>query len=313
MDFGIITIATGNKRFIKLAKNLALSLSINNPGWARAVLTDSNDSELNELFDFVINFNEKIEAGFIHKLYMYDYSPFKETLFIDSDSLVIAPIDELFKKMKVSDVSAQGFKFTDRIWAGVHASKVLEYTKAKYLIMHNGGIYYYKKSLLSEKVFAEAKRLLDDYNKIGFYKLRGKTAHEPLMSTAMSIHGMNAFDDENMGMRTFVDISSELKINVIQSICEFYEFLGDKRRKVNPIIVHFSGSHADWFHYKREATKLKLCIKFEWMSRNLINSITNIIYNPPYILFIFIYRLLKAILGKEKFKLRPLMPTLRYK
>ncbi len=312
-EFGVLTIATGSKRFVKMAVFLAISIRRTNPNWPIALLTDSKDEYLNEFFDHIIPFSEDMPAGFTHKLFMYDYSPFEETLFIDSDSLVINDLTPFFAMMKVSDVSAQGFKFTDREWAGVHAKDIIDKTGTKYLLMHNGGVYYFKKSKKAYEVFRKAKNLLNEYEHLGFYKLRGKTAHEPLMSTAMSLNDMNAFDDQCRGMRTFVDISSSLEINVLKGKCEFYEFIGTNRRKVNPIIIHFSGAHADWFHYKRETAKLAISEKFKWMPDGFISTVVNALYNPPYILFIFCYRMMKFLLRREKFKIFPLTPTLRYK
>ena len=129
----------------------------------------------------------------------------------------------------------------------------------------------------------------------------------------MSFFHMQPIDDENRGMRTFVDISSELSIDVINKKCEFYEFKGENRRLVHPVIAHFSGSHADWFHYKREEKKLNTHLAFRFIPKWLLSKLVNFIYNPPYILFIIFYRGVKAALGKRKFKVKPFMPALRYK
>ncbi|MFT6442131.1 MAG: hypothetical protein ACJASM_001673 [Salibacteraceae bacterium] len=312
-EFGVTTLATGDIRFINMAIFLARSLRRTNPKLTLAVVTDSSDLRLSSYFDIVVPFNESVPAGFIHKLYLYDYSPFDETLFIDSDSLVLRPLDSYINKIKVSHVSVQGFKFTDRIWAGVHPKNIKDKTGADYMIMFNGGIYYFKKSNIASKVFQTAKELLLRYDDLGYYKERNRLADEPIMSTAMSMHGMNAFDDECSGMRTLIDISSALKIDILKGECEFLEFNGTQRRKVNPAIIHFSGAHANWFHYKRETAKLTFSERLKWLPDSLISEVINALYNPPYTLFTICYRTIKFILGRERFKIFPLMPTLRYK
>ncbi|MGB6037916.1 MAG: hypothetical protein WBG42_16695, partial [Cryomorphaceae bacterium] len=255
--FGIFTLAKGSQRFIDLAKNLAHSLDIWDPGIPRAVATDSNDPELHQLFDFIIPADFESPSGFSQKLYMYDYSPFEQTLFIDADSLVVAPLKELIKRMRVSSVSAQGFKRKKGNWAGVDISDAISKLPAEYLIIHNGGIYYFEKGKEAKRVFKDAKGVLERYEELGFYQLRGKIAHEPLMSSAMSMNQMNTYNDqEGMGMRTFVDINSALDISVILGYCRFREKGDPENKVISPCIVHFSGNHADWFHYKRETTKM---------------------------------------------------------
>jgi len=313
-DRGILTIATGAERFINMAINLAKSIDLNSPGWSKAVITDSDSPELAQHYDYIIPIDNELPAGFTQKLKMYDYSPFEKTLWIDSDSLVIDNLEPLFNQLDAStDVSCIGFTLTRGQWAGVEIQDVIKKIDIPYLIIHNGGVYFFRKSETATKVFNKAKDLLKVYDEVGFYKLRGKTAHEPLMSSGMSYYHMQPIDDENKGMRTFVDISSELTIDVINKKCEFYEFKGAKRRLVKPVIAHFSGSHADWFHYKREVKKLNLHLTYQFIPKQFLSKAINFLYNPPYIIFIIFYRGVKAALGKEKFKLKPFMPALRYK
>lgn len=124
---------------------------------------------------------------------------------------------------------------------------------------------------------------------------------------------MNAFDDQCKEMRTFVDISSPLDIDVIQKSDSFFEFKGNNRRLVSPVVVHFPGAHADWFHYKREVTKLKAHTQLPFINKGLLTRAINLFYNPSYVIFTFVYRFSKFLIRKEKMKLFPLMPTLRYK
>lgn len=316
MNKGITTIAQGTSRFINMAVNLAKSLDLNSPGFQKAVITDQPMNELlNKHFDFVISIENDIPPGFTQKLMMYTYSPFEETLWIDSDCLVINSLDTLIEQFRKAstDVSCIGFTRQEGQWAGVDINEAIRKLGIPYLIIHNGGVYYFRKGDYADKVFEKAKQLLSGYDTIGFYKLRGKTAHEPLMSSAMSFYHAEPIDDCNRGMRTFVDISSELKIDVLHRQCTFYEFKGANRRLVKPVIAHFSGSHADWFHYKRETAKMSLHTAFSKIPNKLTSQLVNYVYNPPYIFFIFVYRTIKAVLGREKFKLKPLMPALRYK
>src|ERR1700749_1001205 len=110
MERGILTIAQGKKQYIDLAKSLAISLNIHNPGLKKALVTDSDDPELKELYDMVIMADNSIGIGFLQKLYIRDYTPFDETLFIDVDCLCVKSIDFLWGPFNKCDVSVIGRK-----------------------------------------------------------------------------------------------------------------------------------------------------------------------------------------------------------
>ena len=79
-----------------MAKVLARSLAIHSPDIPSAVVTDSSDRGLADLYDHVVQFRPEFGSGLTQKVYLDAYSPFKETLFIDSDCLVIRDISYLW-------------------------------------------------------------------------------------------------------------------------------------------------------------------------------------------------------------------------
>src|ERR1700757_5097905 len=105
---GVITIATGAAKYIEMAVNMAMSCKMNSPGLPIALITDSTDPELKKYFDIIIASNPNFPKGIIHKIYISDYSPFEETLFIDGDCLVIRDISMMFDWFKEANVSAIG-------------------------------------------------------------------------------------------------------------------------------------------------------------------------------------------------------------
>lgn len=90
MNFGILTLATQSD-YLK-AIGLALSLKVSNPGVATAVAcTPGVKSLLAPYFDFVIDQRPDVK-GFAQKVYLDHYTPFDNTLFLDSDILVFKPV-----------------------------------------------------------------------------------------------------------------------------------------------------------------------------------------------------------------------------
>lgn len=92
---GILTLAYGAKRYVNMAKVLARSLMLYNND-PRALVTDSNDPELRELYYILVPLNSIFGTGVRQKLHLDSYSPCEETLFIDSGCIVVRPISELW-------------------------------------------------------------------------------------------------------------------------------------------------------------------------------------------------------------------------
>ena len=92
---GIITIATGNERYYKMALYLLYSLRISNPEMKMAIITDKQNLCTNEFDDVVIL--EEPHKSYLDKLDLLIRCPYDENIFIDADSLVFSNIDYLWK------------------------------------------------------------------------------------------------------------------------------------------------------------------------------------------------------------------------
>lgn len=304
---GVITIAQGNKRYINMAINLAISLKINSPNFPIAIVTDSKDDSISDFFDFVIPIKEEHGVGLIQKLRIYEYSCFEETLFIDADCLAVKSIDFIFDSFVNQQVSCFGYKRThDKIF-GVDIVYLRNKFNVDYIIGHNGGIYYFKKTLIAKHVFDKACELVYDYDKIGIERLRGSINEEPMLAIAMSIYNMNPIDDSGMGMYTPVGQKGVFKMDALKGVCEFYKH----GEKVMPAIMHFGGGYPEAFHYRREVAKLKLVYYYK-LPKAFTSFLVNALYNPPYIVYVFLYRIIKKMIKGGKLKLTPIMPMFRF-
>src|SRR6476659_3591148 len=88
--FGILTLATPND-YLK-AIGLALSVRVSNPGVPIAVACSPRVMPLvKPYFDVVVEEKAGLR-GFVHKVYLDQYSPFDETVFFDSDVLVFRSV-----------------------------------------------------------------------------------------------------------------------------------------------------------------------------------------------------------------------------
>jgi hypothetical protein len=303
---GFLTIAQGADKYILMAKNLGYSLKISNPNVKRAVVTDSDDVELHKIYHIVIPIDKSVGVGVQQKLQMFDYSPFERTIFIDCDCIVIRELDFLWRNFFGSSVNVIGSKFDNYTHWGINVAGLKAKIDINYLIRFNGGLYYFVKDSVAAQIFQTAQDLLVTYTDLGIDGFRGGINEEPLMSIAMSRAGIAPLDDEGRGMYTPIGLKGGFHIDSLTGICKFYK----EQSFVEPAVVHFCGDFSKQFHYLRETAKIRSYVKAK-LPRKATSYLINIAYNIPYALFIFSYRIFRLMLGRQAFKLFPLLPVYR--
>ncbi len=305
---GILIIAQGKERYICMAKQIAISLAISNPDVPRVLVTDSAGEKLKKYYNRIIPIDNSFGIGYSQKLYMYHYSPFKKTLFIDVDCLVIDSIDWLFERFNQHPVSVIGKKVTSGNLLGTSVELLKTAVNVDYLPTFNGGVYYFEKGEKAEKVFKDAIHIFKNrYNELNLWKFSGQPGDEPAMSIAMAMHCMQPIDDEKKGMYTPVGQKGVFKMDALKGICEFYKH----GEKVTPAIMHFGGGYPEAFHYRREVAKLKLVYYYK-LPKAFTSFLVNALYNPSYIVYVFLYRIIKKMIKGGKLKLTPIMPMFRF-
>jgi hypothetical protein len=257
---GIITFAYGNENFVQQAKALARSLVLHDPSVPRCVVTDVADPELDALFTKSIAYRSEYGSSFRQKLHIDLYSPFYETLFIDSDSLVIRNLDSYWRAFKDDYFAVQGVQV---LAAGesdpehLDVEFLLRYFQLAGLPKFNGGVYYFKASPQAEIFFATARDLLKRHCDLRFPDFRGDgPSDEAIYSTAMAIHGLTVTDMGIGGMWTPLHRESRVTIDVPRGICEFVK----RGRSLRPCIIHYA-MLTDTLQYRSECRKLELLSK----------------------------------------------------
>ena len=301
--FGIITIAQGEKRYVEMAKALALSLIKTNPEIKRGVITDATQQEFDGLYDIYIPYNESYGKGLNQKLYLDKYSPFEETLFIDADCLVVKSLNNMLTLCRNYTFVVFGGSISTDIWYMDVAAMCNKFNLSS-IPLFNGGTYYFKNSSTTTCIYDKARELKANYMENGFEIFRGSINEEPLISVAMAINNTEAVEDDGIGMRTPIGILGPLQIDVLNNKCRFNK----EGEIVEPAIMHFSGAYSAAFHYKRELAKLKAYNTVPFLGSTFISFIINLIFNVPYITYIFFKRILKVLIRKERFDFSNSLP-----
>lgn len=287
LNRGILTMAYGSQKYIRLAKALAKSLNLHSPNINRAIVTDSEDPELKELYHISIPLKPELGGGVKQKLHIDEYSPFSETLFIDADCIVVKNIENLWNFFVNVSFGVVGWqKREGKAFADImDVPQIMALFNLDSIPVFNGGLYYFKKNEQANIVFLKARDIKNNYEKIGLGNFRGGIADEPAFAIAIALNDIHPIrDEQGLTMRTLINMSGKLKIDVLKGYSSFVK----EGQQVTPAIVHFCEPFSDEYYYKREKLKLDLLSKYPRYSYRRIGLIANgiscLIYMPVEIL-----------------------------
>ncbi len=274
---GIITVAFGSPRYLRLAKILAWSLEFHCPQLARAVVTDSNDSALAALYDVRLPYKPEWGRGFDYKFFLNDYSPFERTLYIDCDCIVVGNLDHVWDVFRAVPFGVEGRQVSDGDFDGDVAG-MCRRLGVESIPRFNGGMYYFDKSDVAMAVFETAREIMSRYREFNLNPMaRGFSSDEPVVAMSLATHGIQAVDDGGTTMRTPIGLRGPLHIDVLRGYCRFNK----EGIEVRPAIAHFSDWRSRSFHYNREALKLYLARRLSVAPRT-ISAVVNATCNPLY-------------------------------
>ncbi|QOG22149.1 MULTISPECIES: hypothetical protein [Bradyrhizobium] len=240
---GFLTLAIGARDYIDQAYYLGLSLKANMPAYPIAVVTDDQSGRLAGVYDHLIPARQSLGRGVRQKMYIDQYSPFEETLFIDADCIAARPFEHELNEVR-------GFDFSPVVQRHLRAGDADEYFLDLPGLMHrlelpslpkfNGGVYFFRKSALSARVFESARRIQNDPASYGLKAFDSTgPGDEPAYALAMAQHGISGYDDQGRLMRTPVSLRGKLTIDPTQGQCSFMRAEG----LVTPAICHFAGDY----------------------------------------------------------------------
>ena len=253
---GILTMAFGKPRFIEQVKSLGRSILLHAPKAQTAVVTDSDDPQLKEIFTRVIEYRPEFGSSVRQKLHLDLYSPFEETLFIDSDCLVLGDLESFWTAFAGQTFGVPGSKFITRGTTDPYldVAFTLDHFQVERLPKFNGGTYYFNRSDEATTFFLTARQILANWKDLHFPEFRRDgPADEAIVSIAMAIHGLDPTSMGTAGMYTPTSYRGRLHLDVLEGKCSFEK----EGIRVFPEIVHFAGEYSFCFAYPRESARLK--------------------------------------------------------
>jgi glycosyltransferase involved in cell wall biosynthesis len=274
---GVLTTAFGPRRYRDLAVALARSLDRHCPELPRAVVTDVADARLDQLYDRQVPLRPERGSGLLQKLWLVEYSPFEETLFIDADALVMRDLGFLWDLLGSNAVSAVGHNHLTRgVWFGDIAERCARFDLPAVPVF-NGGLYYFRRGEAAERIFGDARLLAQRYDAHGFTRMSSGSANEEVLlsvAIARATEG-GMVNDDGRAMRTPLGIVGPLRIDVLRGIGRFNKY----GRPVEPAVIHFCGDWAQAAPYRRE--RMKLGLSAAGMPDRIVSPSLDLVWSLP--------------------------------
>ena len=257
---GIITMAFGNQRYVDMAKDFALSLKLNAPFVPTAILTDSDDPDLKSLFNHVLPYREEFGSNVGPKFFLDMYTPFDETLYMDSDCLAVGDLETFWQSFSGQYFGVPGWRVLRKGDKDPYCDVdfLLNQFGIDYLPKFNGGAYFFRRCQETTLFFSLARDLFTRANSLRIGDFRDDGApDEPVVALAMAISGLNLTPMPVGGMMTPINSTGPIELNVLRGHCTFIK----EGNQVTPNIIHFAGEYAASFEYARERAKVRYHFK----------------------------------------------------
>jgi hypothetical protein len=241
VDHGVVLMAYGSDRFHAQAGDLARSLRWHSPETARAVLTDQPERpSFHELFDHVIALPKDGATDCRPKLDLDLYTPFRRTLYLDSDGLVFRNLEFIFDRHAARDVVVLGRHISEGRWYG-DVVAMCELAGAPSIPRFNGGVLYFARTRLAHSVFGRARELADSYTEMGFDTFNDGVADEPLLAISLAQYGIVADPRDADTSVSLLGLQGEPCLDIGTGRAEFVK----NGRCVRPAVVHFAGEYSE--------------------------------------------------------------------
>lgn len=193
---GFVTLATGNERYYRLAKNLLDSYrQFAGQAYPFAIICD-RENEYTKAFDHVLLLDNPTNS-YMDKLRIFEYLPYEECIFIESDCLAYGDLNpwwDLFRGQ--ADFTLFGYAYRDlsttKGWFRTEGMK--EYTEQiQYVPSFSGGVLFLRNTAVCQRVFDIAKDGAKRYHELAF-RVFQEPADEPVLALGMAVTGCEPID-----------------------------------------------------------------------------------------------------------------------
>ena len=258
MSAGLLTIAYGPHKYVRMAEALALSYRRWNPTLPFCVVTDqANAEQLAAYYDIVRIVDPSYGKGVAQKLCVDRYSPFDETLFVDSDCVFYHDPALTWKGYATDDFVIKGWRYLSRQDEHDNVGNLgllLEQTGLDRMGSFNSGLFYFRNTPRAQQLFDTARTIYERRAELAFKPFKNApVAHEPVLAIAMEMCGIGFSPwDPETGMETWISMRNMQSVNVLQ---------GNSRvtkhgQTLEPTLIHYNVDGQISLAYLRDIFRL---------------------------------------------------------
>lgn len=194
MTRGMITIATGDVHYYRIAANLLLSYRIFSDNPLPFAIIAEEENEYTALFDKVI-ITKEAKRSFTDKFLLLKLCPFDETFFFDADCLAYGDLNNYWQLFEgATDFSAlgQNFDLSDNNGAWYDLNGIGKYADLiTYKSRVHAGVMFFRKSSGLLKMYDDCMRLLESFDSLTFHSFPN-SVDECILGLAMPLNNMKA-------------------------------------------------------------------------------------------------------------------------
>ena len=289
-DVSVLMFATNKHKYVQFALNCAESILLHNEIQVFIVsdLPVAVPFRLQKFVSIVKVKPTHLSLGLGIKIYMDEYVQTENTLFVDADCLCYASLVPMFAAFNDKNVSVVGTVVNSADWCGgLQAGAIEKEFGITQLPRFNAGVVYLEKSTTAVKIFDYARRIVPNYDKLGFQRNNGTVNEEILIAIAMVKHGETPIQDDGRYMTDLSTDSHPRKLNVLKGERVLNNpMAGEPKHRpwypegdYSPIIIHFGGSNLGSYIYRSQV----LLLQFYKMhvGKSLASWVVDVFFHMP--------------------------------
>lgn len=249
----LLTFATGKARYGTMAKALAYSARLHDTQTPFAIITDSNDPELLDLYPMQLGPHPRFKHWFT-KLSALDLTDAQKVLFVDGDCLALRNLDGIFDVLEGCDFAVQGLWRDEVQWYGDMTS-VMRRMGLPRIPLFSGGFLYYERTDRTRELIERIMDFADRYDELGLIRNGGNVVDEVCISLAIAATGIGTVFPDRSGLSmTPWQLRGKLHLDVLRGECTFIKGVNEPRLH-KPFLYHTAHAGFD-LRYWREVDRV---------------------------------------------------------
>lgn len=250
MRKGFVSIATGDDRYYRMARNLLRSYRQNCSQPVPFAIIADKKNKYTEEFDDVVILDHPTNT-WMDKMRLLDSCPYDENLFLDADCLVYEDINyywDLFAD--ADDFSCFGNVLPLDSKNGWFTKEAAQYYPIQFCVHLHGMLYFVRKSDTLRRLCEQCDAIIGNYGCVQFKGFNDRLADEPIYALAMAVLGLKPVERQP-AYYCFVPSSTQFRSNYLRRTV-FSE--NPKDGEVNGhSIVHWGNRNTLRAEYRKDA------------------------------------------------------------